>query len=281
MENFNYSKILKNNWEIVALFIGVTVVLALLVSLIQPFQYSASTKMLIIQKQSNSLDAYTANKSAERIAKNLVNIIYTSSFYNEVIESTSDNQDRFPEDSFARKKVWQDNVSANVISETGIISLEVYDTNQEYAANLVKNIAYVLIDKGAEYHGAGNDVEIKVVDDIFVSNFPARPNVFVNVGLAVIIGLMAGSAFVILNSSRQFSKNKKIEQKFAKVDQRVKKNKPQTEQENKSAPQTEPKTEKQSGQNYFPQPVTKEQSFQPYYSQVAEKQIITMHDHLT
>ncbi len=210
MENLQYSKILRKNWEIVALIIGVAVVLSLIVSLVQPFQYAASTQMLIIQKQEQNLDAYTATKSAEKIGSNLASIIFTSSFYNEVIESNNTIKNKFSTDSTERRKEWKKNVKADVIPETGIIEITVYDADRNYASQLVKNIAYVLVNKGAEYHGGGTDVSIKIVDDVFVSKYPARPNIILNSLLSLIIGFLFGSAFVILNEAKKVKNATKV-----------------------------------------------------------------------
>jgi len=212
MENLQYSKIFRKNWEIVALIIGVTVVLALIISLLQPFQYSAGTKILVIQRQEKNLDAYTANKSAERIGKNLANVIFTSSFYNDVIDSNSNVKDKFSQDSYERRKEWDKNVKTSVVPETGILQIQVYDTDRNYASQLVKNISYVLINKGSEYHGGGSDIELKIVDDVFISKYPVRPNIILNAALAVIIGFLLGSAFVILREAKKLDKAEAVEQ---------------------------------------------------------------------
>jgi capsular polysaccharide biosynthesis protein len=203
MENLQYSKILRANWDIVALIIGITVVLSLIISLVQPFQYSASTKILVIQKQEINTDAYTATKSAERIGKNLANIIFTSSFYNEVIESNSNFKDKFSADSIERRKQWEKNIKTSVTPETGILEIDVFDVDRNFASQLVKTITYVLVNKGAEYHGGGSNVEIKIVDDVFISRYPVRPNIILNSVLALIIGFLFGSALVILNESKK------------------------------------------------------------------------------
>jgi len=254
MENLKYSKIIKNNWEVVALIIGVTIVFALIVSLVQPFQFSASTKILIIQKQERNLDAYTATKSAERIGKNLVNIIYTSSFYNEVIEANSEIASKFPSDDVKRRKMWEKNIKANVIPETGILEVKVYDVDRQYASQLVRTIAYVLVDKGAEYHGGGTDVEIKIVDDVFISKYPVRPNIIVNLSLAVIIGALLGSAFVVLNEAGKLTLSKENETEGV-----VPTNSPQ--------PKKQVKTFIKESKN-------------PFEQRLRQTSIVTMHDHI-
>ncbi len=251
MENLQYSKILRKNWEIVALIIGVTVILALLISLLQPFQYSASTQILIIQKQERNLDAYTATKSAERIGKNLVSIIYTSSFYNEVIEANSNIERNFPQDSVERREAWEKNVKVNVVPETGILEIDVYDVDKNYASKLVRTIAYVLVNKGAEYHGGGADVEIKIVDDVFMSKYPVRPNIPLNLALAVIIGFIFGSALVILTEANKVKKEDELEAGILEKNNNIFNSGPEMELE-----------------------------AEPVYNPVRETKIKTMYDHL-
>jgi capsular polysaccharide biosynthesis protein len=217
MENLQYSKIFKKNWELVALIVGVAVVLALIVSLLQPFQYAANTKILIIQKQDKNLDAYTATKSAERIGKNLVNVLYTSSFYNEVIESSEDISNHFPADGQERRKAWKKNVKADVIPETGILEINVYDMDKAYATQLVKAISYVLVSKGSDYHGGGTDVEIKIVDDVLLSKYPVRPNIALNAVLALVIGFLIGSACIILAEAKHNKSRAKYSAKVAQA----------------------------------------------------------------
>jgi len=210
MENLQYAKILKTNWDVVALIIGITIVLTLIISLVQPFQYSATTKLLIIQKQELNTDAYTATKSAERIGQNLANIVFTSSFYNEVIDANSSIKDKFSLDSTERRKAWEKNVKINVLPETGILEIQVFDIDRNFATQLANSIAYVLVDKGAEYHGGGNSVEIKVVDDVFISKYPVRPNIILNSGLALLVGFLLGSAFVVLNEAKKIREKQEI-----------------------------------------------------------------------
>jgi capsular polysaccharide biosynthesis protein len=210
MENLQYSKILRKNWELIALISGLAVVIALIVSLVSPFQYSATTQMLIIQKQEQNLDAYTATKSAEIIGKNLASIIFTSSFYDEVIASNSSIAGKFPTDTTERRKEWKKNIEANVIPESGILEIKVYDTDSNFASQLVRTISYVLVNKGAEYHGGGTDVEIKIVDDSFISKYPVRPNIALNLGIALIAGILLGSYWVIMKESNKIQKYREM-----------------------------------------------------------------------
>ncbi len=261
MENIQYSKILSKNWELIALITGLAIIIALVVSLLTPFQYSASTKILIIQKQEQNLDAYTATKSAERIGKNLSSIVFTSIFYNEVIESNSELSGKFSTDATERRKAWKKNVEADVIPESGILEITVYDVDRGLASQLVRTIAYYLVNKGSEYHGGGADVEIKVVDDVFISKYPVRPNVVLNLVIALISGLVIGCYWVILRASRkiqQYRQDNYLPRKIADY----------------HAPESE-------NMSYAPQESAKSFGFDAEYNaKQRNTKIVTMHDHL-
>jgi capsular polysaccharide biosynthesis protein len=97
-----------------------------------------------------------------------------------------------------------------MIPDTGILVINAYDTDRDFASQLVRAISYVLVNKGAEYHGGGNDVEIKIVDDVFVSKYPVRPNIILDMSLAAVIGIALGCAFVILNESKRLKSENEV-----------------------------------------------------------------------
>lgn len=263
MENLQYSKILRKNWDLIALITGLAIIIALIVSLVSPFQYSASTKILIIQKQEKNLDAYTATKSAEKIGKNLASIIFTSSFYNEVIESNNAISEKFSADSTERRKEWNKNIVANVQPESGILEIEVYDVDRNFAAQVVRTIAFVLVNKGSDYHGGGTDVQIKVVDDVFISKYPMRPNIAVNLLIALIIGLIVGGYYVILKEAGKV-KNAREDMRYQSPRIRSAQNDQYLKYESDFSPIAE----------------NDEFGFAPEQGGSRKTKIITMHDHL-
>lgn len=207
MNKLSYTKIIRQNWEIVALMTGVAIVIALVISVTQPFQYKASSKLLIIQNQEGAFDAYTATKSAEKIGKNLVQVVSTTSFYNDVMAANPRLVKEFPTDQLKLRKAWQNDVITSVVPETGIFEIEAYNVDKQVAADLVSTVAYVLITKGAEYHGGGTAVTIKVIDDVIVGKYPVRPNLAMNLGFAAVLGYVLGSLFVLLAQARSVSRN--------------------------------------------------------------------------
>ena len=199
----NYSKILKSNYKFIIATMLIVAVLALAITALQTFKYQATTRLLVIQKQVANLDAYTAAKSGERIAKNLAEVVYTSSFYDNVIDSNMNLKKEFSDNETERRKEWQRDIEVNTVPETGLLAVSAYNANPEYAAQIARSIAFVLVNRGGEYHGGGPDVEIKIVDNVLVSKYPARPNVFLNLALGLLIGLVFSGAYAILKSAKK------------------------------------------------------------------------------
>jgi len=177
---------------------------AIALSLIKPLEYSSKVSVLIIQKINPNLDAYTAARAAEKLSDNLVQIIYTTSFY-EKIRSTNFNLGLdWPETEKERRDYWSEKVSAKSIPDTSILEITAYDQNPEQAARLADAVAYVLITNGQEYHGGGEDIVIKKVDSNITSNYPVRPNIILNVISGLFFGIFVGLFIVYWKYSREY-----------------------------------------------------------------------------
>src|SRR5688572_2897611 len=135
---------LLRNWR-TALFGGALgFVLAVLLSVIQPLEYSSTTRLLITQEL-GAVDAYTASRSAERIADGLANIVYTSKFYYKVMSSGYPiDETFFSTDAIKRGKQWQEAVSVSVSPSTGLLTVRAYHTDVVQAEELARAVAYVL-----------------------------------------------------------------------------------------------------------------------------------------
>lgn len=201
MSQFSYTKTIRSHWEVIALVTGIAVVVTLLLAVVSPFKYRATAKVLIIQNQVANLDAYTATKSAEKIGKNLTEVISNSIFYNEVVKANPAIANEFSSDNLKRRKEWQKDVETTIISETGVLQLSVYNVDKQKAAEILQSISAVLLARGQEFHGGGDAVTMKVIDDIYVSKYPVRPNVPMNLAFALVAGLVFGTLLVILQES--------------------------------------------------------------------------------
>ena len=84
MAKIRYSTIFLRGWSTIILFAVLGLVLAVVFSFLRPLEYSSTVRLLITQNV-GTVDAYTAARSAERIAEDLATITYTTSLASEII----------------------------------------------------------------------------------------------------------------------------------------------------------------------------------------------------
>ncbi|MBU1131081.1 hypothetical protein KJ840_03045 [Patescibacteria group bacterium] len=171
---------------LIALFL----LLGMLITVVQPFEYSASASVLVIHKINPNLDAYTAARAAEKLSRNLASIIYTSSFLDTIASSYLNYPLNLPAAESAKRKAWRKKIAATVSPETSILKITAYDKNPQEAEKLVFLVANTLVTRGKEYHGGGEDIVIKLIDKPMTSKYPARPRVVLNLISALFLGII-------------------------------------------------------------------------------------------
>jgi capsular polysaccharide biosynthesis protein len=173
--------------KIIIIILGIFLILGTLVTVIHPFEYSSTTRVLIIHKINPNLDAYTAARAAEKLTQNLSTIIYSSSFLDTLNTSYNIN---LPKDERQRRQAWKNKIAVTVEPSTSILEIRAYDKNREDAPKLAYLVANTLITQGKEYHGGGQDVVIKLLDKPLTSRFPTRPNIVFNLLSSLVLGLI-------------------------------------------------------------------------------------------
>jgi len=171
----------------ILIILGIFLFIGILFTIVRPFEYSSTSRVLIIHKINPNLDAYTAARAAEKLTQNLATIIYSSSFLETLETSYNVN---LPPDESRRRQAWKEKITVKVQPGTSILQITAYDKNPEDAKKLDYLVANTLITQGQEYHGGGPDVVIKLLDKPLTSGFPTRPNIFLNLAGALILGLI-------------------------------------------------------------------------------------------
>jgi capsular polysaccharide biosynthesis protein len=190
-----------HGWPTVLLFAACGTVLAVLLSLLRPLEYSSSTSILITQEL-GVVDAYTASRSAERIADDLSSIVYTSTFYDKVMNSGySIDTDYFPEDPIKERDRWEKTISASVARSSGLLDIRAYHPDVSQAEEIARAVAFVLTTQGWTYTSGGN-ITVQVVDDPLNSRYPVRPNIPVNAISGFFLGALGGAAYVSIQAER-------------------------------------------------------------------------------
>lgn len=170
-------------------------------SFLRPLEYSSTTRLLILQ-QIGAVDAYTASRAAERVADDLANIIYTTTFFDKVMATSAQIDDEyFGDDEFKRRKKWGRTVFATVTRGTGLLQIRVYHSDIIQAERVARAVSSVLVTEGWTYTSGGS-ISVQLVDDPLNSRWPTRPNVPVNALTGLFLGGLIGVGYVYTKTER-------------------------------------------------------------------------------
>jgi capsular polysaccharide biosynthesis protein len=196
------ASVILRGWKKILAFALLTAMAGVGLSFLFPLQYSSSMRMLIIQKELSQTDPYTAMKATESISNNLSQIIYTTSFYDKVMSSDFNiDKSVFSTKESKKRKQWQNMIQTSVVQDSGMLNVVVYDTDPAQAMQISQAIAFVLTTEGWKYIDGG-DLDIQLVDAPLVSSYPVRPNIPVNAFMGFMLGLIAGTGYVLLDNRR-------------------------------------------------------------------------------
>ena len=201
--SYKYAQLspLLNGWLTILLSGVIGMALAIVLSMIRPLDYSLTTQILITQEL-GAVDAYTASRSAERIADDLANVVYTSTFFDKVMASgyTIDTK-QFSTDAIKRRTQWKDAISAYDSRSSGLLSITAYNPDVTQAQELAQAVAYVLTTQGWTYTSGGN-ITVQVVDEPLNSRYPVRPNLLINGISGIVLGLLGASGYILIAAER-------------------------------------------------------------------------------
>lgn len=205
--------ILKKNYKIILLIGVLLMVASFVISVAVPSQYRSTVQVLITQNYGANTDIYAAAKFTQYLSNLLNEVIYSDSFFNQVMSSGYNITNDFDQRAEKREKQWEKIVQTKVLSDTGIIVVTVYHPNRNQADQIANAIAYVLTEKHGIYHGAGDQVSIKTITGPTTSQKTVKPNILLNTGLALVLGLVLGGLFIYLFPESTNGSDKKFEMK--------------------------------------------------------------------
>lgn len=189
-------RVLAASWRVLAGFTVLGSVLGLALSLVQPLQYASTVRVLITQPGAVGLDAFTIQKSNERIAQNLSQLLLTSTFFENILaQAQGFDTTYFPVDEYERRRLWQESVSIALESGSGLMQVAVYHKNADQAKALVLAATNELARQAPNYFGSA--VRVQVIDAPLNSRWYARPNFVNNAFYGAAVGFMLGIIWVI------------------------------------------------------------------------------------
>lgn len=204
MSELNIFVLIKAKKKLIILSTLVFVVLGMAVSLMQPLRYSSSLKLLVVQKAGATYDPYAMSKSTDYLSQLLSKVAYSNLFFGRVLASDlSIDSNYFGNGIKERAKRWSKAINVKSIKETGIISIEAYQPNREQAEKIARATALTLMTQHANYHGMGEGVMIRLLDEPITSNYPDQPNLLLNFLVSLFAGLAFGVAWAYLQAPSQ------------------------------------------------------------------------------
>ncbi len=216
--NNKYWLTIKESWPFLALLISILTVLSFIISAAQTPKYRSEATMLIIQDQKGSMDAYTAARSAETISSLLSDMIYTSSFFERVMDSKFGVENNFSQSPDDQEKQWRKTVSTQLANNSGVLKIIVTDPSRNQADKITRAIASVLTFQGDIYHGGGDTVKIKMIDSPKTSEQPVEPSIIANTISAFLLALFLAAIYVLFSGLQKQSVAQTVESKTPKID---------------------------------------------------------------
>lgn len=187
----------RSNILTVLLFVVVTISLSILVSLLQPPKYRASTKLLVVYKEQKA-DAFAAARNSSYITGVLGEVMYSNTFIEQVFDANPELRDELGVEPERRQQNWKRLLSVHTEDSKGIIITDVYHGDRAQALLFAQTISSVVTKTHADYHGAGDTATIRIIDQPTASERWDQPRIPFNALIGVLAGLIAGLTFVIL-----------------------------------------------------------------------------------
>lgn len=214
MARANYTTVLLRGWYTISLFGLLGLVLSLVISFVQPLRYSSTVRLLVLQDIGTSVDAYTASRSEERIAENLSTIVYTTTFFEQVLGAGFSIDERtFPAEDYKRRREWRRIVAASVSRGAGLLTVTAYHRDVLQAEQIARAVAFVLTEHATEYT-SGSNVQVRMIDAPLNSRWPVKPNVLVNAFSGFVLGGLVGVGYLILQDERIRRRHQLVHEEF-------------------------------------------------------------------
>ena len=220
MSEINIFSLIKAKKKLILLVTLLFVVIAMAVSLVQPLRYSSSLRLLVVQKAGLNSDPYAMSKANDYLSQLLSKVSYSNLFLSRVLATDSSiDSAYFGTSAKERAKAWDRTITVKSVKETGIITIEAYQPSREQAEKIARSIALTLMTQHANYHGMGDNVMIRLLDEPVTSTYPDQPNLLANFLISLFAGLAFGLAWAYLQAPEQ--KHIAVSSEFSQVAESV------------------------------------------------------------
>ncbi len=205
MEMYDFVKLIGQKKRTIFSIVFTVLILVLAVSFVLPKKYGSEVQVLIIQNNLNNTDPFLVSKSSEHLGNVLSRVIYSGSFYKKVMNSGFGvSESYFGTTNREQLRKWSSTIGARNVEDTGILYISAVHPNRAQAELIVESIGYNLKTFHTEYHGSGENVEVKVINEPVTSNLPVNPNIIVNAIAALIFSLFFSLVYIYIFPDRRY-----------------------------------------------------------------------------
>ncbi len=198
MEFLDFAKLLRRKKSTILTIVFLALILTLGISLVNPLKYGAESRLLVIQNTAGT-DPYTVSKSNEYLGNLFSQVVYSSSFFEFVVNSNYNVDKNYFSGSYSQQlKLWQNTIQAKTLSDTGIIEIAVYHPDPYQAQQIALAANDVLINKNFNYQGNGDAIKVNIIDQPLISAYPVKPNLPQNLAVALAGSLLLSLFYIYL-----------------------------------------------------------------------------------
>ncbi len=215
MELVDFLRLVKRKKQTIVSVVVIFIVFTAIFTFIQPLKYRVESRVLLVQTNTAGNDLYAIARTNEYLGSIMSRVIPSNTFFNQAINSGYKiDKDYFEGDTRRKMKKWEKTVVARSLNESGIIEVSVFHTSKYQGEQIARAVNYVLREKHDLYHGLGENVVIKIIDQPISSKFPVKPNILLNFPLALTLSIIVSLIYIYsfpepVYNIRLFPKRKK------------------------------------------------------------------------
>lgn len=211
MDFYSFLNLIKNKLSVILIIMAGFFVLGVGLTLVQPLKYSSSLRLLVVQNASGVADPYATTRANEYLSEILSKVSYSTTFFDQVLNSGLQvNPAYFGQTNKKISKTWSKTIDVRPVGNTGIISVTAYHPQKDQAERIARAVGTVLITQNGNYHGLGDKVTLRLLDDPITSTYPVKPNLLINAGLSIVLGLVFALLLIYLFPDFKFFEHQLI-----------------------------------------------------------------------
>jgi len=196
---------LKSKWELAVIITMLTATFGLYINFFLPHYYQAQSQFLIIQKQSPTIDTYTAIKGSEQLAYTFKQIVLSPAFLERILMSKFNIEiTYFGRDPKKIIKKWQKTTMVETVPNTGILRINVFHPDQKEAQKISQAISYTITNERNFFLGDDQKINVLILGKTIVSNKTVKPNAIANTFFGLVTGLFISASLIFLFPDKNF-----------------------------------------------------------------------------